>query len=634
MVRSGGGAAASAASAFRGRGLMVSLPLRSAPRGPGKEEYRSPTLSPSCPSRLSSKASHGGVDRSLGWSPSLQEPLLHSTTQMSLEEVVNMELYSLQKVLKHQMHDVVSHHLQKFNQVLINAVQNFEDSSSTSHSAALSMPVPVSANSGGYSPLHRTVMRPGSHACSSKDYNSVTAEDLPEDEPVLDASVNLSVSGGVNDTSELDGKAFNEVVESSSATIQSSRTLRRSGTGGPFIPEREDSSEDLEGSCLEDLYHTSGFAQHIARHPFFTNVTLVVILANTVWMAVDTDHNHATVLCQAAPIFQIMDNFFCAYFSFEIGIRLFACKHKWDAFLDYSFCFDALLVAMMIWECWIQVIIFLLMERGGHSQMKAASIFRLFRVFRLMRVARTARLLQMMPELFILVKSIGAGIRCMMVTLLMLVIVIYVFAIMFTTLLQGTSAGAGCFDNVPQAMNFMLLQVLTGFDKDLFSKLLEKGFVYYSLWLCFVLIGSMSIMNVLIGILCEVVAGTADHEKARATRKDMEDRIRHSCQDRTGILSRAEMLRILSSHSVADRLSELQVDQLALEDAVHCLHENQELSVGAFAELLVQFRGCKPATVRDLIDLRKFLTNELSYLEIEISRSGLGGHETKRSISF
>ena len=37
-----------------------------------------------------------------------------------------------------------------------------------------------------------------------------------------------------------------------------------------------------------------------------------------------------------------------------------------------------------------------------------------------------------------------------------------------------------------------------------------RGCVYYCLWLIFVLVGSLSIMNVLIGILCEVKCGPTE----------------------------------------------------------------------------------------------------------------------------
>ena len=45
---------------------------------------------------------------------------------------------------------------------------------------------------------------------------------------------------------------------------------------------------------------------------------LVCILLAVGRIAVETDHNHADILCNAPMIFQIIDNLFCFWFSFEI----------------------------------------------------------------------------------------------------------------------------------------------------------------------------------------------------------------------------------------------------------------------------------------------------------------------------
>ena len=39
--------------------------------------------------------------------------------------------------------------------------------------------------------------------------------------------------------------------------------------------------------------HRDGCAQRIARHPFFDNLTILVVMANSVWLGVDADLNQA-----------------------------------------------------------------------------------------------------------------------------------------------------------------------------------------------------------------------------------------------------------------------------------------------------------------------------------------------------
>mmetsp|Transcript_38371 Transcript_38371/g.90201 ORF Transcript_38371/g.90201 Transcript_38371/m.90201 type:complete len:594 (+) Transcript_38371:111-1892(+) len=392
------------------------------------------------------------------------------------------------------------------------------------------------------------------------------------------------------------------------------------------VPPKSFKEKAKADQNIEDMYSDTGFFQAVARSNNFQNITLIIIVINTLWMAVDTDFNKADVLCNAPLLFQVADNLFCFYFTFEIMARFFAFRRKLDALKDFWFVSDSSLVLLMIWETWIQVIIYLFAhDDSAATGMRSASVLRLFRAFRLLRISRMSRLLRSLPELFILVKSIGAAVRCMFVTLCMLVIIVYIYSIMFTQLLSGAEVAEGHFDTVPEAMNFMLLQVLCGFDTEFVSRLLhEGGLVYYALWLTYVLIGSLSIMNVLIGILCEVVSGTAGSEKEAAVRKELELAINSAsqisqlpCSDAADafLLSKKAMVSILENQSVVDKIEELGVDVPALLDFVHFFGEEEQRHLASFVEMIVQFRGSKTATVKDIVDLRKFFTMEAQVLE-------------------
>eukprot|EP00930_Biecheleria_cincta_P012694 TRINITY_DN11691_c0_g2_i1.p1 TRINITY_DN11691_c0_g2~~TRINITY_DN11691_c0_g2_i1.p1 ORF type:complete len:551 (-),score=89.86 TRINITY_DN11691_c0_g2_i1:51-1703(-) len=364
--------------------------------------------------------------------------------------------------------------------------------------------------------------------------------------------------------------------------------------------------------------------QRIARSAGFQNLTLVVIFLNTLWIAVDTDLNKATVLCNAPMIFQIVDNIFCTYFTFEITVRFMACADKLDAFNDFSFMFDAFLVSLMIWETWIQVAIFLMSSGNAHfySGMRSASVFRLFRIFRLLRVSRLTRLLRAVPELLILVKSLGSGLRCMMVALSMLMILIYMFAIVFAESLAGTDEGGGLFESVPQGMNLMLVQVLCGFDADVFATMLNAGPVYYMLWLSYVFMASLSLMNILIGILCEVVSETAECEKEDELKREMAHEIgllgTYDLDEFT--ISQPQMVETIDSPRVTSKLRELHIDVGALLDIVHLMDSFEVMDIAEFVDMLTQFRGTRTATVKDVVELRKYLSTELMIIETRLSQ--------------
>jgi hypothetical protein len=77
-----------------------------------------------------------------------------------------------------------------------------------------------------------------------------------------------------------------------------------------------------------DFYTDTGFYPFVAAHPVFENVTLGVIAFNALWMGIDTDLNESLSLLNAHPVFQIAEQCFCIYFSFELFIRFMSFETK------------------------------------------------------------------------------------------------------------------------------------------------------------------------------------------------------------------------------------------------------------------------------------------------------------------
>merc|ERR1719199_1858592 len=102
---------------------------------------------------------------------------------------------------------------------------------------------------------------------------------------------------------------------------------------------------------------------------------------------------------------------------------------------------------MMVLETWIFTgIILLLGGSGSGGSGGNAGIMRLARLLRLSRMARMGKLLRVMPELMIMIKGMKAATRSVFFTLLLLIIIMYVFAIAFVQLADGTEVGSIHFE--------------------------------------------------------------------------------------------------------------------------------------------------------------------------------------------
>jgi len=403
-----------------------------------------------------------------------------------------------------------------------------------------------------------------------------------------------------------------------------------------------------------DFYKDHGFAPKLATSPMFEHVTLGIIAVNAVWIAVDTDFNSASILLEAHPVFIVAENLFCAFFSFEWSVRFASFRRKRDGLKDAWFTFDSILVAMMVLETWVMTLITLITTGAGGAGMGNTGILRMARLLRLSRMARMARLLRAMPELMILIKGMLAATRSVFFTLCLLVLIMYIFAIAMTQLTEETSVGNRHFGTVGGSMYSLLLYGTLLDDIGVMSENLGSEAPYLPvIFFCFVLLAALTVMNMLIGVLCEVVSAVAATEREEMLVGYVNGRLRSVVaildKDGDNQISKREFVQILENSDAVRCLQEVGVDVVGLIDFADYIFEDEDavdvdkqLTFSQFMDVVLQLRGTNNATVKDVVDLRKFLRRALMKNNSEITlirekldqlceHAGISGRETTMS---
>ncbi|CAE8713155.1 unnamed protein product [Polarella glacialis] len=368
-------------------------------------------------------------------------------------------------------------------------------------------------------------------------------------------------------------------------------------------------------------YHSTGCAQWLATNPRLESITLFVIGVNAIYMAIDSDENGAPTLLEAALVFQVFENFFCLYFSFEWLVRFLAFKRKLNGFKDPWFVFDSFLVGMMVAETWIMTAVLLLSGSGG--SLGNTGVLRLARLLRLSRMARMARLLRAMPELLILVKGMTAAMRSVFLTLTLLAIFNYVFAIMFKQITAETEVGEEFFPTVGYAMQTLLLHgTLLDDLRSITDALIAESIPMALLFYFFVLVAALTVLNILIGVLCEVVSVVSATEKETIAvafvSYTLQELIRNNDFDQNGdnLISREEFERLLEMPEATKALGGCGVDVIGLIDNLDFIFQadaddadapEKQLTFAEFMALILDLWGSNIAKVKDIIDLRKYL---------------------------
>jgi voltage-gated sodium channel len=363
------------------------------------------------------------------------------------------------------------------------------------------------------------------------------------------------------------------------------------------------------------LYYESGRCTSVAKSPIFEHATLVVVLVNSIWLAVDADYNNAVMLSEAELHFQIAEHFFCGFFVGELIVRFSALKVKWWCVKDGWFVFDSILVSLMVLETWVLTLVAVI-AGGSSGGLGGVSVLRIMRLLRLLRMARMVRLLRALPELLILIKGMAAATRSVGYALCLLVFLMYIFAIIFVSLVDGTELQEIYFSGVVESM-IVLLVYGTLLDNIglLLNDLRQKGdFSLFTVFLLFVLLSAFMVLNLVIGVLCEVVAEVSATEKEAIAMEGAVQKfaalLSELDENNDGQIGKEEFMQIVSHPTALGILPGLGLDPKSLVDHVETIFPGgrTELDMDEFWEAIVKFRSSHTATLRDIVDLRKHLT--------------------------
>jgi len=225
----------------------------------------------------------------------------------------------------------------------------------------------------------------------------------------------------------------------------------------------------------------------------------------------------------------------------------------------------------------------------------------------------------------ILVKGIYVAGRSVFYTLTLLTSITYIFALIFRQLTKGDAIGERYFRDVPSAMATLLLKGIIPDMEQLIDSLGDASYFFGVFGLLFVLLASLIVMNMLVGILVQVVSVVQAVEKEEMdvnfVKQQLQNMFENGGLDTDGDMkiSRGEFSRLLSNPEAAKAIEDVGVDPVALVDYIDyifegCNDEDGGVSFANLVEVIFEFRGSHTSTVKDIVDMRKFVLRELKEL--------------------
>jgi len=151
----------------------------------------------------------------------------------------------------------------------------------------------------------------------------------------------------------------------------------------------------------------------------------------------------------------------------------------------------------------------------------------------------------------------------------------------------------------------------------------------------FILLVTLTFMNMLVGILVDVIGVVSKVEnyelQVAFVKQKLLGLMESSFLDEDGNnhISRRECELLLVKPEAAKVLNDVGVDPVGLVDSLDFIFQDvDELDFPSFMEVILQLRGTNSATVRDMVDMRKWVAEEFRRLE-----SGLGFSRPRSRLS-
>merc|ERR1719311_116397 len=169
----------------------------------------------------------------------------------------------------------------------------------------------------------------------------------------------------------------------------------------------------------------------------------------------------------------------------------------------------------MVIETWLMALI-AIFSGANSGSLKEGSILRIARMVRLTRMARLVRLLRAVPELMILLKGMFVAARSVFCALLLMLVIVYAFAILMTQVTrQNASLQDEYFGSVTQSIGTLFLNGVMADQMPLVTAAGSEHWTYAVMMLAFVLLTTLTGVNMLVGTLVEVVRAVGEVERER-----------------------------------------------------------------------------------------------------------------------
>ncbi|CAE7204681.1 unnamed protein product, partial [Symbiodinium sp. KB8] len=296
-----------------------------------------------------------------------------------------------------------------------------------------------------------------------------------------------------------------------------------------------------------------GHIGKLVKHPGFDLFFAAVVITNAIFIGIDVQRTTEAATGDRPAGYMVVGYIYTLLYIAELvlrlsahGLRLF-CSDDWMWVL-----LDCFIVATSVWDVLVDILTALLDENGfesvsGLSTLKA---FRVVRVTRVLKIAQLLRIFRFVMALRTLVQSIFHTLKALVWALLLLLLIVYVFAVIFTQAISDyrvDQSAAGevlpdivgndgmlYFGSLIDSMLSLFMSIAGGVSWEVAIRPLSEVSWYWGLaFIFYVAFTYFAVLNVVTAVFCQSAIESAQKDHATVVQNMLDNKESHLQKLRT-----------------------------------------------------------------------------------------------------
>lgn len=288
-----------------------------------------------------------------------------------------------------------------------------------------------------------------------------------------------------------------------------------------------------------------GWTQRIVADSRFDLFFAIVVITNSIFIGVDVQMHPSSY--GARPIWiHVFQIFYTILFTIELAFRVAAngkkyfCSHEWAWAV-----LDLFIVVSSWWEVFVEAWYAAAGDDGSFESFGGLTGLKAFRIVRLTRIVKTVRLMRIFRfvlALRTLIHSIIHTLKSLFWALVLLALIVYVFALIFTQAVADhvldpmtpalpeldQEASRKYFGSLLETMLSLFMTISDGVSwEKIISVLSSISLVWTSFFIFYVAFTYFAVLNVLTGVFCQSAIESAQNDHATAVQSMIANKEAH-----------------------------------------------------------------------------------------------------------